>query len=162
MLQRVTPKMVNGLRVLIFDDDHLVRGVVAQICRRRGYEVVEFEDGNHFCIGWQTGCPCSNVQRCADVIISDIKMPGITGVQLMERLIRRGCGVPHRALMSGYWTPETLAYATEKGFRIFRKPVGIWEIDGWLLECEQEMDAARRELVWLFDEELEPAFEYAK
>jgi hypothetical protein len=55
-------------------------------------------------------------------------------------------------LMSGYWTPETLEYATEKGFRVFRKPVGIWEIDKWLIECEEGLSAENRELVNCYEE----------
>jgi CheY-like chemotaxis protein len=143
--------MTNGLRAIIFDDDALVRGVVSQICRRRGYDVVEFEDGNSFCENIPD-CPCDNKKRCADVLISDIKMPGVTGVQLLDKLFKRQCAVPYMGLMSGYWTPETLEYATEKGFRVFRKPVGIWEIDKWLIECEEGLSAENRKLVNCYDE----------
>ena len=143
--------MPQGLRAILFDDDALVRGVVSQICRRRGYEVIEFEDGNTFCESIPE-CPCNRNKRCADVLISDIKMPGVTGIQLLDKLIHRECPVPHMGLMSGYWTPETLEYATEKGFQIFRKPVGIWEIDKWLMKCEQHMNTESRDLVECYEE----------
>lgn len=72
-------------KVVIIDDEPWTRDVILRLGRwsELGLEVVgEASDG-------KTGLAL--VQRlCPDVVITDVKMPGIDGIELVERLRRIG------------------------------------------------------------------------
>lgn len=61
-------------RVLCVDDDPLVLQSIARLLRRHGFVVAAFED------------PKRAVDAEADVAILDLRMPGMTGLELADRL----------------------------------------------------------------------------
>ena len=66
-------------RVLLVDDDDGSRVAMATGLRRVGYEVVEFDAGEPALTALEAG-------EAADVLISDVRMPGIDGYELVRRL----------------------------------------------------------------------------
>jgi FixJ family two-component response regulator len=65
-------------RVFIVDDDAEIRGIMRDVVERQGYAVSVFADGAEFLEAFtadQAGC-----------LIADAKMPGIGGLQMIERL----------------------------------------------------------------------------
>jgi hypothetical protein len=73
-------------------------------------------------------------------MISDLKMPGRSGLEFLDMLTDRGCKVRHMGVISGYWTADALEHASDRGYRVFRKPSGIWEIEHWLRGLLPAMD----------------------
>lgn len=67
-----------GKKILIIDDDNLVRKSLGQVLGEAGYGVDEAADG-------QTGLDKA-IATHPDVIICDIRMPGLDGLQMVERL----------------------------------------------------------------------------
>jgi CheY-like chemotaxis protein len=132
---------VRPLRVLVLDDDESVRHVIAQVLRRRNCEVIEFPDAMSCCSFVTAGkdCPSKN-GPCADVLITDIKMPGIDGLEFLESLGIRKCRIPHQAVMSAFWTASALDRARRLGCRVYVKPVGLTELDRWLATLENLVD----------------------
>lgn len=65
-------------KVLVIDDDPQVRSVVARLVRQEGHEVVEAENGK-VALRRFMGDP-------ADLVISDIYMPEMDGIELLMRL----------------------------------------------------------------------------
>jgi CheY-like chemotaxis protein len=64
--------------VLIADDDRDVRTMLRTLLELDGHEVVEAKDGEEawqLCVEWQPA-----------VVVADIQMPGITGLQLCRRI----------------------------------------------------------------------------
>lgn len=88
-------------RVLLVEDDNLLRKSVHRILSRAGHEV------------WETTGPKVAMhmlqQVAVDVMITDIYMPGMNGVELINQLDRKQC--PKVIAMTGGGvtrTPESL------------------------------------------------------
>jgi DNA-binding NtrC family response regulator len=69
---------MNLARILIIDDDEYVRDVLRQMLEREGYEVDEACNGDD-------GVRIFSEQR-QDLVITDILMPGMGGVQTIMEL----------------------------------------------------------------------------
>ncbi len=70
-------------RILVVDDEYLVRSVVTRTLRAEGYDVIEARDG-------RTAIECfEEVGGAIDVVLTDLIMPGIGGRELVGELTRR-------------------------------------------------------------------------
>ena len=65
-------------RILIVDDDKLLRAGLAAVLSRRGYEVLQAGDGEEAFSLAQTKNP--------DLVITDIMMPKVSGVELLGKI----------------------------------------------------------------------------
>jgi DNA-binding response OmpR family regulator len=68
--------------VLVVDDDETVREVVVSYLRAGGYDVVEAEDGERAMRSMAT--------EPADLVVLDLMLPGIDGLEVCRRLRARG------------------------------------------------------------------------
>jgi len=128
-----------ALRALVFDDEEDVRDILTLFLRARGYEVLSFSDPGTF----NTRCSCSEGKPCGDILITDNRMPRLTGLELVRRLLRNGCNgvVRNMAVISGHWTGADLREAGRLGCKTFHKPFRMEEIYKWLDECEGRINA---------------------
>ncbi len=127
------------LRVLIFDDDALVRALLKEICERRGYEAVAFANPGLCPLQSEHHCPCRSEEVCADVIFSDLQMPIVQGLDFLEALRAKGCHCGQIALVSGSCDGEDLARAHRLGCKVIAKPFRVQDIDDWLDEVEHSL-----------------------
>ncbi len=125
-------------RALVFDDEADIRQLFKLLLEMRGYEVETFADATPFCAVCQGSCPLGAHERCADLVISDIRMPRYSGIDLVTRMLDRGCHIPKIALMSGYWTETTRKDAARLGCHTFAKPMRVEEIFAWLDAVERD------------------------
>lgn len=75
------PDEARGLRFLVVEDHSFQRRILAQVLRQMGAaEVLEAEDGRHALelLG--------AAKQAVDIVVSDLWMPGMDGMQLMRRL----------------------------------------------------------------------------
>jgi two-component system chemotaxis response regulator CheY len=89
----------NG-RVLVVDDEPAVRNIVRMILEKAGYEVLEAENGEAAIEALNTG----ENRLVLDVVICDIRMPKINGVQAIEYFQRQ---YPHVPIIVLTAYPET-------------------------------------------------------
>lgn len=102
-------------RVLLADDDDAVRRVYARVLEHAGYDVDTASDGRE-ALSW-----IKTVSY--DTIVSDIDMPGLTGVQLLRAVRECDLDVPV-ILVTGAPAIDTATRAVEYGaFRYLLKPV---------------------------------------
>ncbi len=73
----------HGYRVLLADDDYEMRRLLAWSLNKQGYQVTECKDGNALMKKVGFSVSYERVQPF-DLIISDIRMPGSTGLQVLE------------------------------------------------------------------------------
>jgi len=100
--------------ILVIDDDLSVRGIIEQILKSAGHKVILAADGSE------------GIRLCrtepADLVITDIFMPGQDGVQTIMQFRNLFPQVPIIA-MSGITEGEMLAVAQKLGVvAILKKP----------------------------------------
>ena len=72
-------------RVLVVDDDPLIRRSLAEALAEDGFDVTVAEDGERALAALHAAAP--------DVVLSDVRMPGLDGLALLDVLRRRASGV---------------------------------------------------------------------
>jgi len=136
------------IRAFVFDDDEIVRSFIATVFERSGYEVCEFSEPRACPFLLDRKCPCPEDHVCTDIIISDLDMPNMSGLELIENQIKHGCRAPNFALNSGDWSEPELKRAQEIGCMTFSKPVRIGELTDWMNQCEKRIDPKRKLWDW--------------
>ena len=130
-------------RVLLFEDNDILRSTLEYILHEQGYDVFTFSEPKLCQIFDSADHACPADFACADVIISDVNMPAKTGLDLIKERQQKGCKVKYRALMSADWTDSDLKSARELGCYIFKKPFDLKKMLEWLKECTNDLDPAR-------------------
>jgi len=104
----------DDFRVLVVDDESAVRATLRRLLEMVGFDVREATDGNDAVALLAT----SDV----DVVLTDIAMPGMDGIALLEAIRSRDADLPV-VLLSGLPALETAIQAVELGaFRYLMKP----------------------------------------
>ena len=103
----MTVAAVPALRVALADDQSLVRAGLRALLEKLGVEIaVEAEDG-HALLALLAGSP-------VDVVLSDIRMPGLDGIGMLEALRARGDATPV-LLLTTFDDADLLLRAREAG-----------------------------------------------
>lgn len=131
-------------RAIIYDDEPVVLLVLKDFFETKGYEVLAFREPV-VCPVYGVGTVCAHKAPCGDIMLTDRKMPGMTGIELLQEQIRRGCllNPRNKALLSGHLDDEMANQIRDLGAVFFQKPVEFDRLDRWVQECEQRMDLAR-------------------
>ena len=130
-------------RTIVCEDNENVREIFNYILQERGHEVFSFEDAGDCPLSSLTECKCNHMNPCTDLIISDISMPKVNGLEFIENLKNNGCRIKNIALVSGYWTEEYISKAKKFGCAVFHKPVAPEELFEWIDTCEKDIDPQR-------------------
>jgi len=109
------PISVEGSVVLLVEDDEAVRNVARRILSRAGCEVLEAPDGRS---ALQVA---DRESGSIDIVISDVVMPEMGGVELYKRLTAEHPGLKV-VLTSGYSEREMRSEIREMGARFLPKP----------------------------------------
>jgi two-component system nitrogen regulation response regulator GlnG len=103
----------------IVDDDHAIRWVLERTLKTENIEYASFPDGECLWQQLQTEQP--------EVIISDVRMPGIDGLSLMERIHERFPLIPI-IIMTAHSDLDSAVNAYQSGaFEYLPKPFDIHE-----------------------------------
>ena len=105
------------MKILIVDDERSIRNSLKEILSDEGYDVDVAEDG-------ATALAMVDKERY-NVIFCDIKMPGMEGTEVLERLIKDG--VESAIIMiSGHGDIDTAVECIKKGaFDFIQKPLEL-------------------------------------
>lgn len=136
-------------RAVILDDNSTIRKVLRSFFDSLGYEVFTFPDLGLCPLHVIHTCPCPPSARCADLIVSDLRMLDGSGVDFLEQLVRKGCRHPPLALMSGDFSGEDLARASRLGCMLFKKPLDMVQFATWVKEAEGLIPSTRALHDWL-------------
>ncbi len=109
-------------RVLLVEDDVDMRRLVACMLRKDGYDVTEVEDGVGLLRHLQSAT-WPTPRAPFDAIVSDIQMPDLTAVEVMDALPGRRCDVPI-ILMTAYGDADAQREALALGAAaVLQKPL---------------------------------------
>lgn len=106
---------MTGLPLItVVDDDASLRSALESLIRSLGYNVRSFSSADE--------AFASEIAQSSDCVITDIQMPGISGIELEARLRATGASPPV-ILITARAEPELLAAARASGaICILRKP----------------------------------------
>ena len=103
----------EGRRVLVMEDDAMIRRLVARCLGRAGYDVVETTNGQDALDGHDLA---KAEDRAFDLILSDLTIEdGMGGIEMMKELRQRDPDIP-AIVSSGYADSPAMAAPGEYGF----------------------------------------------
>jgi two-component system nitrogen regulation response regulator NtrX len=116
--------------VLVVDDEREIRETLRGILEEEGYKVMLAESGE--------ACLEALRKRTCEVVLLDIWLPGIDGLETLERIKEIEDG-PEVIMISGHGTIETAVRATKLGaFDFIEKPLTL---DRTLILIKNALDA---------------------
>ena len=105
------------MKILVVDDEKSIRYSMKEILQDEGYEVELAEDG-------PSALELAGKERY-DVIFCDIKMPGMEGTEVLDRLVADGVDSPV-IMISGHGDIGTAVDCIKKGaFDFIQKPLDL-------------------------------------
>jgi two-component system nitrogen regulation response regulator GlnG len=108
-------------RVLVADDEASIRFVLHEALTEAGHEVVDAADGNQ-----------AREQLAAqrfDLALLDIRMPGPSGLELLDEIVKRGPDAPLVVILTAQNTFENAVEAMKRGaFDYLTKPFDLPQV----------------------------------
>src|SRR5690606_13398368 len=110
----------TSARILVVDDEKVIREILCEFLAMEGYVVRGVEDGEKALGELRL--------RPYDMVISDLKMPKLSGLELLERITADNLDVL-TVIMTGFGTVETAIEAMKKGaYDYILKPFKVEEV----------------------------------
>jgi len=120
-------------KVLVVDDDPVVAKSFDRVLAGKGYAVITASSGQEALNKLET--------EDYDVVFTDIKMPGMSGLEMTEQVKARRPWLPV-VIVTGYGSPDNEARAEAAGVSGFlRKPLSPEMIEGSAQKAFSEKDA---------------------
>jgi len=113
--RRPPPRPVGRPLALVVEDEELVRGLLVEALRGEGWRVLEAVDG-------ADGLATLEARRDVALLVTDVVMPALGGVELVEQARARGRRVP-TIFLSGYPDAAGRELPDDAGCRFLGKPV---------------------------------------
>jgi DNA-binding NtrC family response regulator len=109
-------------RVFLAEDDFEMRQLLSEALTAQGYSVTEARNGRELYAALQ---PEIDDGRPPALVVSDIRMPGTTGIDVLRRVRKLGCDVPF-ILITAFGDDDTVNEAARLEVPLlFRKPFDI-------------------------------------
>ncbi|MDJ0522434.1 MAG: response regulator [Planctomycetota bacterium] len=123
-----------SMRILVVDDDENVRKPLARFLERSGYDVLAAQDGEE--------AESLVLSQRPDIVITDVAMPGVNGLELCRRLKRESPDMPI-VLMSGWTSGVDPARARRAGATaLLAKPFALQQVSELLNSIEEAAQRA--------------------
>jgi len=121
----------SGVRVLMVEDEDILRQVTCEVLARNGYEIEAASCAGDALAAIRNGDGW-------DVLFSDVVLPDMNGIRLAEQVSRIHPGI-RIILTSGYADDRARrALIEEKRFRFLPKPYSAGELLACLADCVRE------------------------
>ncbi len=98
-MNSLSPIMQDTRRILVVDDEEEVREILAETLVEFGYVVLTAASG-------EQALPMLAKDNSVAMVITDVRMPGMSGLELADEIRRRWPEVKV-VLISGYFLPQT-------------------------------------------------------
>ena len=115
-------------RVLVVDDEGLLRWSLSEMLHAAGYQVLQARDGREARLAF------ADDAHPLDAILLDLKLPDVYGLQLIQEARRHCAGCPI-VIMTAYGTADVVEAALSAGAaRVLTKPFDLDLMVGLLRE----------------------------
>ena len=114
-------------RVLLAEDDGELRRLLREALQAGGYDVVEVTDGGRLLVRLGQEYRSGRPEESFDVMVSDVRMPVCTGLQIVESLRLARSRIPV-ILITAFGDDTTRAKAERLGAVLLDKPFDVDEL----------------------------------
>ena len=126
-------------RILVVDDERSMREMLCILLEREGYEAVEAKNAETALQLFETSL--------FDLVISDIQMPGLNGIELLARIKKLSPEVPV-LMITAFATAEQAVDAIKLGaFHYFTKPFNNDEIRALVRNALEKRDLKQENIL---------------
>ncbi len=116
----MSPASDDATRILVVDDEQVIRDILGDFLSMEGFEVHTAEDGSQALVELS--------RRHYDLVLTDLKMPNVGGLELLAAIQKHAPSVV-TILMTGFGTVETAIDAMKQGaYDYILKPFKVEEI----------------------------------
>ena len=114
-------------RLLLIDDEPTIRSALSRYFTRRGWSVAEAENG---AVALDLLHAAASGTVAFDVIVSDLKMPGFSGIELHDRLAIEQPELLRRLIFStgDVASDEAAAFVSRTRCMVLQKPFELGEL----------------------------------
>lgn len=114
------------MRILVVDDEQLVRWFLERALKKKGYEVIIASNANEALKILE--------EDAIDILMTDLRMPEANGTYLLDR-VSEMAEKPRIVVCSAFITPELAEDFAERGFLTLKKPFKLDELEETLNTC---------------------------
>ncbi len=118
------PPVHTPARILVAEDDEGMRSAVVETLRNDGYRVSEASDGGRLLVALAREYLHAEGTDLIDLLISDVRMPVCTGVQILQQMRAARSSLPV-ILMTAFGDEATRKQARLLGAVLFDKPFDV-------------------------------------
>ena len=122
------------MKALVIDDEPLIRELLVEFLEILGHEADAAVDGYEALARFDP--------LVHELVITDLLMPGLTGLEVAEAIRARGHTTPI-VMISGHAEPDDQQRAIQAGLRFLRKPVSLAQFAAVIAEVVEPAAAAR-------------------
>lgn len=136
---------MRKLRIIVLDDDDVILRLFQDYFGGENYEIVAYNRSVVCPVHDASWDACPLTRACADIFITDYKMPGMDGLQLIREQLRMGCSMDARnsALITGMYDDELRQESEKLGCALFEKPFLFSDLKAWVNECAKRVDLSK-------------------
>ncbi len=117
------------MRILVVDDEQLVRWFLERALKKWGHEVVTASNVNEALETINGGG--------FDVLFTDLRMPERSGAELLEKLNEVAGRQPKVVVCSAFITADMARDFKSKGYLTLKKPFKLSELQDAMSHCEK-------------------------
>lgn len=115
------------VRILIVEDDEVVRDLLTEVCERWGYESVCVDNGR------------KGLEKCLQedfsLLISDIRMPVMDGLTMLENIREKDREIPI-IIVTAYPSVDSAVESLDKGADYYLvKPINLHDLKAKINKC---------------------------
>lgn len=126
-------------RILLIDDEAVIRQLMAEILESAGHEVTSAETA-------EAALVLLDDDNNFELVVSDVMMPGLSGLELLETVRARQASLPV-VLVTGAGTYDTLSQALTRGAAgLVTKPFSHSELKSAVKRAVERASRSREEL----------------
>lgn len=119
----------NGMKVLVVDDEQLVRWFLERALKKWGYEVVSVSNPRD---------ALSQMEKNSfDILITDLRMPEGNGAELLNDVRQMPSPPQNIVVCSAFITAEMAKNYNGQGIHTLKKPFKLAELEKTLGRCTE-------------------------
>jgi FixJ family two-component response regulator len=122
------------LKVIIFEHDQTILNRFKGLFNFKGHDVLSYSEPDTCPLLTDMQCDCPKDSPCADVLIADMQMGKMSGLEFFEHQRKKGCKTPdgNKLLLGEEITAEQQRAIKNLGCGFIKKPFNAYDVANWV------------------------------